>query len=78
VRRSWSADALATARRCGAGESVTVRADSAYDGHATVAVALRAGADVSVTVRADPKVKAAIAAIDQTRVDRHRVPRGGL
>jgi len=31
-----------------------------------IGVALRAGADVSVTVRADPKVKAAIAAIDQT------------
>jgi Transposase DDE domain group 1 len=42
-----------------------VRADSAYYGHATVAAALRAGADVSVTVRADPRVKAAIAAIDQ-------------
>lgn len=43
---------------------VLVRADSAFYGHATVGAARRAGADVSVTVRMDPKVKAAIATID--------------
>jgi len=59
------ADALKSVRSLTTARPL-VRADSAYDGHATVAVALRAGADVSVTVRADPKVKAAIAAIDQT------------
>jgi hypothetical protein len=41
-----------------------VRADSAFYGYATAGAALRAGADVSVTVRMDPKVKAAIATID--------------
>jgi hypothetical protein len=41
-----------------------VRADSAFYGYATVGAARRAGADVSVTVRMDPKVKAAIATID--------------
>ena len=41
-----------------------VRADSAFYGAATVGAAVRGGADVSVTVRLDPKVKNAIAAID--------------
>ena len=41
-----------------------VRADSAFYGRPTVGAAVRAGADVSVTVRLDPKVKTAIAAID--------------
>jgi Transposase DDE domain group 1 len=41
-----------------------VRADSAFYGRGLVGAAVRAGADVSVTVRMDPKVKAAIAAID--------------
>ena len=41
-----------------------VRADSAFYSHAAVGAALRAGADASVTVRMDPKVKAAIATID--------------
>jgi len=45
-------------------DPVLVRADSAFYGHATFNAALRAGADVSVTVRLDPKVKAAIAGID--------------
>jgi hypothetical protein len=41
-----------------------VRADSAFYGRGLVGAAVRAGADVSVTVRMDPKVKAAIATID--------------
>lgn len=44
---------------------VLVRADSAFYGTPTVGAVLRAGADVSVTVRLDPKVKAAIAGIDE-------------
>jgi Transposase DDE domain group 1 len=44
---------------------VLLRADSAFYGSPTVGAALRAGAQVSVTVRMDPRVKAAIAAIDQ-------------
>ena len=39
-------------------------ADSAFYGAPTVGAALRGGADVSVTVRKDPKVKAAIATIN--------------
>ena len=41
-----------------------LRADSAFYGHPTIAAAIRGGAHVSVTVRMDPKVKAAIAGID--------------
>jgi hypothetical protein len=58
------ADALTTVRALTTAKAL-VRADSAYYGHTTVAAALRAGAQVSITVRADPKVKAAIAAIEQ-------------
>ena len=43
-----------------------VRADSAFYGHKMVSAAIRAGVDVSVTVRMTAKVKAAIAAIDET------------
>ena len=60
-------DALATVKklRTGpAGAKVLLRADSAFYGHGPVGAAVRAGAQVSVTVRLDPKVKAAIAAID--------------
>jgi hypothetical protein len=46
------------------GARALVRADSAFYGQPMVAAALRGGADVSVTVRLDPKVKAAIATID--------------
>ena len=41
-----------------------LRADSAFYGAPTVGAALRGGAEVSVTVRMDPKVKKAIAAIN--------------
>ena len=58
------ADALKTVALACPPATPLVRADSAFYGHATVAAALRAGADVSVTVRLDPKVKAAIATID--------------
>ncbi len=42
-----------------------VRMDSAFYGYRAVAAAITGGADVSVTVRLDPKVKAAIADIDE-------------
>lgn len=60
------ADALKTTRTLStsSAQGPLVRADSAFYGYATVGAALRAGADVSVTVRMDPKVKAAIATID--------------
>ena len=59
-------DALATVRKLSgpAGAKVLLRADSAFYGHGPVGAAVRAGAQVSVTVRLDPRVKAAIAAID--------------
>ncbi|RYB88239.1 IS1380 family transposase [Nocardioides glacieisoli] len=61
------ADALKTTRTLSTSSTQRplVRADSAFYGYATIGAALRAGADVSVTVRMDPKVKAAIATIDQ-------------
>ena len=62
------ADTLATLERLRSPGSTTkplVRADSAFYGYPSVAAALRGGADVSITVRLDPKVKAAIAAIDE-------------
>lgn len=64
------ADALATqarrrsTRAAGVVGEVLLRADSAFYGHPTVAAATRGGAQVSVTVRVDPKVKKAIASID--------------
>lgn len=62
------ADALATLARLRPVRSsapVLLRADSAFYGRATVGAAISAGARVSVTVRMDPKVKAAIAGIDE-------------
>lgn len=62
------ADTLATVARLrspGAACKPLVRMDSAFYGHPSVAAALRGGAEVSVTVRLDPKVKAAIADIDE-------------
>jgi len=61
-------DTLATVKRLRSTEATgkpLLRADSAFYGHPTVAAALRGGADVSITVRLDPKVKAAIATIDE-------------
>lgn len=61
------ADSLAAVNRLRSSRSEgrpLLRADSAFYGHPTMAAALRGGADVSITVRMDPKVKAAIAAID--------------
>ena len=60
-------DALATLKKLRThptGTKVLLRADSAFYGRGTVGAAVRAGAQVSVTVRLNPKVKAAIAAID--------------
>jgi len=59
------AQALSTARAAGVTGQVLCRADSAYYGHAFVAAALRHRAWFSVTARMDPKVKAAIAGIDE-------------
>ncbi len=63
------ADALKTSRtllpQSATGNTVLVRADSAFYGRPTITVAVKAGAQVSVTVRLDPSIKKAIAAIDE-------------
>jgi hypothetical protein len=59
------AEALATARRAGAGGQVTVRADSAYYSHDVVAAARRGGAHFSITARMDQAVTAAISRIPE-------------
>jgi len=60
-------DALATLRALQPDDAgpVLVRMDSAFYAAAPIGAAIRTGAMVSVTVRQDPKVKAAIAAINE-------------
>jgi hypothetical protein len=60
------ADALVTARACGGGGLVTVRADSAYYGHDVLAAARRGGARFSVTVRMNRTVVKAISGIEES------------
>jgi hypothetical protein len=60
---SLLADALATARRCGATGLLIVRADSAYYCHDIIATARRAGARFSVTARLTATVTRAITTI---------------
>jgi hypothetical protein len=62
------ADALATAKACGAGGPhgkglIVLRADSAFYGHDVIAAARRAGARFSVTARMNPTVSKAISSI---------------
>jgi hypothetical protein len=64
------AEALRTARACGAGGGhddglVLVRADSAYYAHDVVAAARRGGAHLSITARMNPAVVRAIGAIGE-------------
>jgi Transposase DDE domain group 1 len=64
------AEALSTARACGAGGParsglVLTRADSAFYCHEVVAAARRGGARFSLTARMNPAVKKAIAAIGE-------------
>jgi hypothetical protein len=64
------AEALRTARACGAGGPdgdglVIVRADSAYYGHDVVAAARRGGARFSITARMNPAVVKAIGTISE-------------
>jgi hypothetical protein len=59
------AQAITTARAAGITGQVLARADSAYYGHAFVGTALRHRVWFSVTARMDPRVKAAIASIDE-------------
>ncbi len=59
-------DALVTAKACGAGGLVTVRADSAYYTHDTIAAARRGGARFSITVRMNSAVIKAISGIQES------------
>ena len=59
------ADALATARRCGAAGLLLVRADSAYYGYDIIAACRRASARFSVTARLTPTVIKAITSIEE-------------
>jgi hypothetical protein len=68
------ADALVTAKACGAGGLVTVRADSAYFTHDVVAAARRGGARFSVTVRMNSAVITAISGIKESAWTTIRYP----
>ena len=72
---SMITEAVATARASGCTGTLVVRMDSAFYGAAAVAAARKAGAHFSVTVRTDPKVRAAIAAIDDDAWTPIRYPR---
>lgn len=63
---SFVAQAVETAKACGASGLLVVRADSAFYNADVVAAARRAGACFSVTVRMNPSIRAAIAAIEET------------
>jgi hypothetical protein len=60
------AQAISTARSAGVRSQILCRADSAYYGWAFVGTAVRAKAWFSVTARMDPKVKTAIAGIEES------------
>jgi hypothetical protein len=72
---SMITEAVTTARASGCTGTLVVRMDSAFYGAAAVAAARKAGAHFSVTVRTDPKVRAAIAAIDDDAWTPIRYPR---
>jgi hypothetical protein len=59
------AEAINTARQAGVTGMIVVRADSAYYAGVFIAACRRHGARFSVTVRMDPKIKQAIAGIDE-------------
>ncbi|EUA02469.1 putative tnpC, partial [Mycobacterium kansasii 732] len=62
---SLVAEAISTARAAGITGLIVVRVDSAFYNGAFVAACRRNGAHFSVTVRMDPKIRRAIAAIDE-------------
>ncbi|MFF3670151.1 IS1380 family transposase [Microtetraspora malaysiensis] len=61
---SFVAESITAARAAGATGILLVRGDSAFYTAAVIAACRRAGARFSVTAKMDPKIKAAIAAID--------------
>jgi hypothetical protein len=68
------ADALATAGRAGARETVLLRADSAYYGYDIIAACRRAGARFSITTRLTKTVTKAITGIDDSAWTSIRYP----
>jgi hypothetical protein len=62
---SFAAEAVGTARACGATGTIVVRMDSAYCGAETIAAVRRAGARFSVTIPVTARVRTAIAAIPE-------------
>ena len=67
-------DAIATARRCGAGQNILVRADSAYCSSAIVAAVSKAGARFSVGMPLNSRVHAAIGQIPESGWTRIEYP----
>ena len=59
------ADAIAAARRVGAGKVIRCRLDSAFYNHSVVAAIRKAGAQFSITARMDRAVQKAVAGIDE-------------
>lgn len=57
--------AIATARRCGAGGQILLRADSAFGSGVVVSACRAASVNYSITLQSNPKLRAAIAAIDE-------------
>jgi hypothetical protein len=72
---SLAAEAVGTARACGATGTVVVRTDSGFYGAAMIAAVRRAGARFSVTVPANASVRTAIAAIPDSAWKAVRYPR---
>jgi hypothetical protein len=72
---SLAAEAVGTARACGATGTIVVRADSGFYGAVMLAAVRRAGARFSVTVPANRSVRAAIAGIPEDAWKAIRYPR---
>jgi hypothetical protein len=72
---SMVAEAIATARSCGATGLIIVRADSAFYARKVIWVCRRAGVRFSVTVRMDAAIRRAIAAIPEDAWVSIRYPR---
>ena len=76
---SSCSDAIAAARRAGAGPVIRCRLDSAFYNHSVIAAISSARAQFSITARMDPAVQKAVAGIPTRRAwVSHQVPEGDL
>ncbi|GGM36678.1 transposase [Dactylosporangium sucinum] len=73
---SFVRQAISTARACGATGRVPVRADSAFGSGAVVSACLQAGVNYSLTLQMNPKIRTAIAGIDEAAWTPVRYPGG--